>query len=233
MTREQKLERGREAIRRQEWGPAFMELADADRDEALDADDLERLALAAHLTGRESETPELLSREHQAFLSAGAVRGAARCAFWLGFGLLFSGDVAQGGGWLARAERLLEGEPDCVERGYLLMPYGLRWFREGEAAKAYETFGAALAIGKRFNDLDLVAMARHGQGRALIRQADLARGATLLDEAMAAVLAGDVSARVAGIVYCSVLDSCHETLDMRRAQEWTAALHRWSAAQPD
>ena len=233
MARTERLDRGREAMRRQEWGTAFAQLEAADREGSLEADDLERLALAAHLTGREGETPELLSRAHQAFLSAGAVRSAARCAFWLGLGLLYNGDVAQGGGWLARAERLLEGEPDCVERGYLLMPYGLRSFREGETAKAYETFGAALAIGERFNDLDLVAMARHGQGRALIRQGDLTRGATLLDEAMAAVLAGDVSARVAGIVYCSVLDSCHETLDLRRAQEWTAALHQWCAAHPD
>src|SRR5262249_34028724 len=55
----------------------------------------------------------------------------------------------------------------------------------------------------------------------------------LLDEAMVAVIAGEVSPIVSGGMYCSVLESCRETHDVRRAQEWTRALDEWCADQPE
>src|SRR4029453_4778503 len=73
----------------------------------------------------------------------------------------------------------------------------------------------------------------NGQRRALIRQGEIARGVALLDEAMIAVSTGEASPVVAGGVYCSLLESCRETFDTRRAQEWTAALDSWCVSQPD
>ena len=232
-TKTQALDRGRQSFRKRAWASAFSELSAADRESPLGPDDLQRLSMAAHLSGREANSLELLARTHQSFLNAGETLSAARSAFWLGFIAMNVGEMAQASGWLARAGRLLDGQPACVEQGYVLLPVGIRAVREGNVAEGTKAFLEAAAIGNRFGDKDLVTMALNGQGRALIRGGEISRGVTLLDEAMVAVMAGEVSPIIAGAVYCSVLDSCHETFDFRRAREWTAALNQWCVSQPE
>ena len=190
-------------------------------------------AQASLLIGKEREGLEILARAHQSFLALGESRAAARCAFWLGFIALLGGDVAQASGWLSRAQRLLEDDSECVEKGYLFLPVGYRLVNGGEPTEAYDAFVQAGKIGRQFADSDLVALSLQGQGRSLIRQGEITRGVALLDEAMVAVTAGEVSPLTAGGVYCSVLDACGEIFDLRRAQEWTSALERWCESQPD
>lgn len=228
------LDRGRKLFTRQAWREACEELTTADRAGPLGPEDLERLAMAAYLVGRDAESADAWARAHYEYLERGATARAARCAFWLAFGLLNRGERARGGGWIARARRLLDDHPhECVEQGYLLLPLALRHISEGDNEGAYRTFGQAVEIGERFRDPDLVALGRHGRGRALIRLGKIPEGVALLDEAMVAVEAGDVSPIVIGDVYCSVIEGCQEIYDLRRAQEWTAALSRWCESQPD
>jgi DNA-binding CsgD family transcriptional regulator len=229
----QALEQGRDAFRKQAWGKAFSHFCAADRKSSLAPEDLVNFAQAALLTGRETEGIDLLARAHRDFLNVGDTQRAARCAFWLGFTLLIQGEFAKAGGWLSRAGRLLEGQPDCVDKGYLLLPEAYRLYQAGDAVAAHAKFVQAGDSGERFGDKDLVTLALQGQGRSLIRQGEIARGVALLDEAMVAVTAGEVSPLNAGGVYCSVLEACGEIFDLQRAQEWTSALEKWCASQPD
>lgn len=202
-------------------------------DETMPAEDLERLATAAYLTGRDEESDDAWARAHQQWLGTSNPARAARCAFWLAFGLLLRGEEARASGWLARAQRLLDGEDlDCAERGYLLVPVALAAL-DSDPMSAYAAFARAGEIGELFHEPDLTTLGRLGCGQALIRAGKTAEGVALLDEAMVAVTADEVSARVAGLVYCAVLLECQIIFDLRRARQWTAALTHWCDSQAD
>ena len=228
------LERGRQAFARQAWREAYDALSSSDHDALLEPADLVLMAQAALLVGQDAQCADALVRAHQSLVSAGDSEQAARCAFWLGFHLFNRREMAQAGGWFSRARRLLdEGQHDSAVRGYLLLPTARQALERGDGAAAYTAFGQAAEIGQRFNDADLVSLARHGQGRSLMRQGRTAAGVALLDEVMVGLVTHEMTPITVGAVYCSVIDACHEIFDLRRAQEWTAALARWFATQPD
>jgi DNA-binding CsgD family transcriptional regulator len=215
------------------WKESIEALTAADRDTPLETDDLERVAIAGYLVGRDEAAGAVLARAHQEALDRGDPVRAARAAFWLGFALVSSGETARGGGWLARAQHLLEGMPESVEHGYMLLTGGIASLDAGDWTSAEKTFDAIGAFADRFEDADLATLARLGRGQALIGSDGPAAGMAMLDEAMVAVTAGEVSPLVSGIVYCAVVEACHRSFDLRRAREWTQALDRWVETQPD
>ena len=229
------LARGRELFQRKEWAESYRLLEAAESDGPLEPEDLERLATAASLLGRDAETEALRARTHQRCLDRGDYEGAARSACRLAFGLLQRGAIAPASGWFARAERLLDEANlnNSVLRGYLLIPSAIQRIVQGDPATGYDAFAQAGEIARRFGDRDLASLACAGRGRALIRLGQLAEGVALLDEGMVAVIAGDVTPILAGDIYCIVLEACQETFDLRRAYEWTMSLAEWCASQPD
>ena len=223
---------GRDAYQRRAWSDAYRWLSRADEKAPLDPEDVERLAISAYLAGRDDEYLQALDRAHHCYLDAEDCVRAARAAFWLGLRLAFRGEVGPATGWFGRAERLLQREGKaCVEEGYLLLPAAEQQLNAGDAETAYATAARAVEIGDRFADADLSACARHLQGRALILQGQVARGLALLDEAMVAVTAGELSPIMTGLVYCSVVEACQQIYAVDRAREWTAALSAWCAGQ--
>jgi DNA-binding CsgD family transcriptional regulator len=186
------------------------------------------------MLGRDDDALSSLERAHHAYMDAGEALRAVRCAFWVGINLALRGQIGRATGWFGRAQRLVERqEHDCVERGYLLVPVMLQHEASGDWEAAYAAAADAAEIGERFGEADLLALAVHEQGLVLIKQGRVEEGLGLLDEAMVAVIVGELSPIVTGLLYCSVIEGCQEVYALRRAQEWTAALTRWCEQQPE
>ncbi len=231
---EDDLQRGRRAVAARSWLDAHEALTAADAAQPLAPPDLEQLAVACYMIGREDEMVGFLERAHQLHLAEGDTLAAARAGFWIGLDLALRGQPGPASGWMARAGRLVErhGRP-CAEAGYLLIPQVLYQSNTGELEAALETAAKAIAIGEEHDEPDLVALALHAQGRALVRLGRVDDGLRLLDEAMVAVTADDLSPVVTGIIYCSVIEGCYEVQELRRAHSWTEALTAWCDGQPD
>jgi DNA-binding CsgD family transcriptional regulator len=226
------LENGRECYGRRAWGDAYHALLRADRASPLDVDDLDRLATAAYLTGRDLEFLHILERLHRVHVESGDRARAARCAFWLAWTFLSRGENGRSNAWTARGQRLVE-DRDCVERGYLAIAVAEQQLCEGLAEAACTTAGQAAAIAESFRDADLTAAARHAQGRALIQQGDVVAGLKCLDETMLAVVADELLPIMTGLLYCSVIDACRQIYALGRAREWTSAFASVCEQQPD
>ena len=140
------LKRGRQAYAESAWGQAYESLARADEREPLSAEDLELLATAAFMLGREDQWFQIIERASHAHAEAGERRRAARCAFWIGMQHALRGEMGPATGWLSRAHRLIEGEGECAEQGYLLMPVAFQHDVEGDLEGAVATAAAAESV---------------------------------------------------------------------------------------
>lgn len=229
----EELLRGRKAFERWEWAAAHDRLG-APAMSDLSADDLAALATASYLVGDRDTCVRAWQRSFQLHTDEGAVLAAVRDAFWIAFVLNTSGSVAVGSGWVARAQRLLESEPEeVVERGYLLIHEMYRHIFAGEFAAGLELAAQVALVGERFGDPDLVAEGLTSQGRLMMYAGRVPEGLALLDEAMVGISTGEVTPIFAGMAYCSMIEACQEISDFRRMTDWTSALTRWSAGQRD
>ncbi|HWO81950.1 LuxR C-terminal-related transcriptional regulator [Gaiella sp.] len=227
------LERGRASYAARSWGDAYNALGQAEGERLLDPPDLELLATAAYMLGRDDEWMAVLERAHRRYADAGNRSRAAYCAGWIGVNHMLRGELGPATGWLGRAQRLLENEGDCVERGYALIPDVFRNAAAGDWEAAATSAGEAAVIGARFGDADLFALATHAQGQMLATGGRVAEGLALLDEAMVALTTSELTPIVSGLVYCGVILACQEVYEVRRAREWTTALSRWCDGQSD
>jgi len=227
------LTAARDAYGRRAWVDAHDLLARADAGSPLAADDLERLAVAAYMAGRDEAQIDALARAHAAHLGDGDRAGAVRAAFWLAVHVALRGEAGRASGWHGRARRLLEGDDaDCVERGYLASMAALTHMGAADWPATRAASLEAIAAGARFGDPDLVALGLIDLGRALIEEGRTGEGLGRLDEAMLAAVSGELSPVATGLVYCGVISGCQAAQEPARAREWTLALSDWCAAQP-
>ena len=226
------LEAARDAHRRHDWADARDRFGAARAAGELAAADLEALADAAWWLGDLPEASAVLEEAYRRRLDDGRPRQAAMAAIGIAVNHFLGGDEVVGAGWLGRAQRLLRDQPEQAEHGYLLYLELEGALDGGDDDAVAAMAGRVRDIGRRHRDPNLVAAGDLFEGRALVRQGRVAEGMALLDEAMLAVLSGELRPEYAGNVYCHLMAAFHELADVRRAAEWTEATGRWLAGLP-
>ena len=226
------VQAGRDALQRHDWHRAFELLHEADTRSGLAPEDLEAMAEAAWWAGKAAECIDARERAFATYNSMDDRRKAAIVALNLSRDYSYRLEGTVGSAWQKRAEKLLEGEPESVEQGYLaISQYSAAHWGEGDLDRALELARRALDLGTRFGDKDLQAYALTLEGFALIAKGEVGEGLALFDEAMVAAVGGDLSPFATGIVYCRMISACQDLAEYRRAGEWTEAAKRWCERQ--
>jgi class 3 adenylate cyclase len=221
------LDSARHAAAHHAWRDSHDAYSSIDKQD-LTPQDLEHFADAAWWTGKLDEAIKLREDSYAAFSSAGDKPSAARLALTLSWDHSGRGAFSVSQGWFANAERILAGQPESVEHGFLTLTRAINaLFGEGSLTDAIAHFERAFELGRRFGDRDTEVLALVGKGRALVKMGEAEQGLALLDEATAAAVCGELRPYSTGLVYCITISSCHDLGDYRRAAEWTEAANRW------
>jgi DNA-binding CsgD family transcriptional regulator len=223
--REDLLRRGEHAIAAADWetARAFLERA---LEEGDSPDALSGLSKVAMIAREYERAIELRERAFDLYKAAGLLAGASDSASWLAFMYAtYHGNFSAALGWKERAESVLEGTEESAAHGWLAL---LQAPFSRDPAERERLAVSALAIARRFGDVDLEIEALALLGEAYVVGGKVGAGMRLLDEAMAAVTAGRVRDHfVLGEIYCRLLSACEAALDVRRATDWLSMVDRY------
>jgi len=153
--------------------------------------------------------------------------GAAMAAWQLFYDHALVGEMALGNGWLERARREAGHAEDPVVAGFLAVAESDLAAGAGALEDAVTHAERAVELGRTTGHADLTAMALQAKGRSLVACGRLGDGITALDEAMVAVVNGELTPLFTGWVYCNALSTCHDLADLSRAIEWSDSAMRW------
>ena len=142
--------------------------------------------------------------------------------------------MAEGGGWIARAARIVaEDGTDSRAAAFLNVAGAFEAAGGGDLERAARIAEECVRAARRLGSAEYAALSLHQQGLFLLAAGHTDEGLACLDEAMLGVASGECSALVEGIIYCGVIEGCWSIYELTRAQQWTAAMTQWVAAQPD
>lgn len=181
----------------------------------------QRLAQGCFLDADFEGARQHLEAAFRVLRAAGEARAAARAA--AGLAELHGsclGNPSAAQGWASRGRRLLEPLGRCVELGYLAL--AVVACEVPDVTELLADADLALNLAIEFGDSDLEVRALADSGYALVVHGRLRGGFARLDEAMAALSAGEVqNLGIASSSYCALLSACDRAGDVRRAEEWS------------
>lgn len=156
---------------------------------------------------------------YRGYKSNGNLPKAARLAAWLAREqVFFRANVSAMNGWFTRAFHLLEEMSPCAEVGWVkIYRASMNSAVEEKDREAQEV----IAIAHRFRDADLEAFALAVLGSALVSRTKIKEGMDAIDEAMTAVVSGEVKDYfVASETFCVTLSACELAGDLVRTNHW-------------
>ena len=190
--------------------------------------------MTAHLLARMPDYFAIRERAYTSLLERGEPLAAAEAALWLGTQKLVQGDVAEGGGWIARAARIVADDgTDSRAAAFLNVSSAFEAAAGGDLERAAHITEECVRAARRLGSEQYAVLSIHQQGLFLLAAGHTDEGLACLDEAMLGVASGACSAMVEGIIYCGVIEGCWSIYEVTRAQQWTAAMSQWVTAQPD
>jgi tetratricopeptide (TPR) repeat protein len=231
MTELSTMPKAREAVARYEWGEAFQLFAAADAVAPLGPDELDLMAECAWWIGKMRHCMALRERAYEAYRKQDDPRRAAHVAIDL---FQHYGDLGEHGtaaAWLQNAGRLLEGQPENAEHGWLSFARAIAARDDGELVAALRHAEDAAVLGARHGDKDLFALGHAFQGIGLVFTDDPERGLPMVEEATEGAVAGDLGARATGMIYCMMIAVNAQVADWQAAGRWTEAATRWCDRQ--
>lgn len=215
------LETGQRALASGRWGDARAAfttvLASGD-------DGAARFGLATALwwQGESRASVDECTRAYALFRRDGAVEPAIQSAVWLTITYKANfANFAAANGWIGRADRLLADHVDPGPGPLHAWAALARAYRMADLGAAEALTRSALDIARSCGDIDLELGALSQLGLIRVGLGHHQDGFALIDEAMAAALAGEGS-NLDTVVYtsCDMLNACELTGDTERAMQW-------------
>ena len=135
------------------------------------------------------------------------------------------GDHAVAGGWVRRAQRLVD--PAGPLQAWVWMTSA---YHAPDDPQAIDLARRSLDAGRRDGDVDLELCALSTLGHVLVVHGQVEEGLRCVDEAMAGALARECAQLVTTIyVSCDMLDACETAGDLRRAAQWCRVAENFTA----
>ncbi|WP_457254587.1 tetratricopeptide repeat protein [Pedococcus sp. P5_B7] len=231
MTEPSTLPEASDAVSRYAWGEAFQLFAAADAVAPLGPDELDQMAECAWWIGKMRHCMALRERAYETHRKQGNPSRAAHVAIDLA---QHYGDLGERGtatGWLQNAARLLEGQPENAEHGWLSFARSIAARDIGDLGAVVECAKKAEDLGARHGDKDLYALGHAFHGIGLVYSDDPDRGLRMVEEATQGAVAGDLGARATGMIYCMMIAVNAQVADWQAAGRWTEAATRWCNRQ--
>jgi class 3 adenylate cyclase len=225
------VELGRDALERHAWSEAVEGFLAADREGGLGPEDLERLGAAAWWAGELDRSSEALERAFAVYTDTGRSKEAAWAAMQLAYQAYRRQTPSIGAGWQARAEHLLEAEPESAVHARLSVFRAIGALMTGRLNEGIELTAQAMDLARKYDDPSTLFMAMSFKGMAEVFAGEWQDGLALIDEAATAATSDQLDLRVASDIYCNTISACRNIGDYQRAGQWADEGERWMNRQ--